>query len=122
MRNLLVAVALSTLLAACGSPQAGDECKENSATCNTDATALFCEAGTYREIACRAASGCIEDDSNVICAIQARANDACLARQEGQAQCDAANPNNAFVCTRGRWTATDCDECAVQIGKVVCMR
>ncbi|WP_309887523.1 hypothetical protein [Archangium sp.] len=109
-------------LAACGSPEVGDDCSQEGAlTCNSSTEVLSCEGGKVRAASCRGPAGCVENATQTVCDVsRAQAGDGCLKSQESTAQCMNGDANRGLVCTSGTWTARTCNACAVQGGQVVC--
>ncbi|HLT28920.1 MAG TPA: hypothetical protein VK013_02685 [Myxococcaceae bacterium] len=117
-------VLVSLIFSACGSVQAGDSCERaEEGLCDSDTAALICQGGTFTEIPCRGAGGCLTtDDDGFICNIKPVAGDACPQVMEGQGQCDETNENQLLKCEQGTWAAMECNGCFVSDSSVMCFQ
>lgn len=117
----LPAALLVLALAACGGPDAGDDCDGGGFVCASDEEALECNGSTWRSIPCRGAGGCREVSQTVSCDAQGnREGDGCASDHEGSAIC-TADGKGLLECRQGVLALTSaCSTCTKTSDQVTC--
>ena len=116
----LLGLALAWALA-CGGAHAGDGCSnDNTFTCADPHTALECETGHWRAVACDGPGGCAERDGQVSCDPSLDGSgDPCSTAQDGESIC-ASDGGAVLECRGGLWTQTRTCACSRQGSQLVC--
>jgi hypothetical protein len=111
------------LLAACGTPEAGDDCNTIGYLCANRTTALECRAGTWRQLPCRGVGGCELVGGHIECDVSLnQPGDACGAQVEGGSICTPAG-DATLECRGGVFIQTlTCTSCTVVGGQLACQQ
>lgn len=116
----LLTLAAAFFLAACGAPEAGDECNSNGFLCADATTALECSVGKWRALPCRGPSGCEVEDNRVTCDMSLnQAGDACASSTEGAGLCEPSG-TSALQCRSGVLVQTSCTSCTTSGEEIIC--
>lgn len=119
MRRLILAGAV--VLAACGTPQAGDKCDTTGFLCSGAGAALECKLGQWVLLPCRGGAGCQRTGDTVTCDMTLNIEgDACASTAEGRGLC-SSDSRSTLECRDGILKTTNmCRSCMVSNGQVVC--
>lgn len=122
-RVLFVLVAVSSLLAACGSPSAGDGCDQAGFLCADATAALECKGGTWTLLPCKGADGCKREGDIVKCDMRGNvAGDECASTAEGKGMCSSTG-KSTLECRQGKLVETNtCSTCTVVGDQVQCQK
>lgn len=117
MKRLL---AVLGLVLACGGAHAGGGCAFGSFACEDPHTALECETGTWRAIACKGPDGCADRNGQITCdASLDVAGDPCGLAQDGNAIC-SSDGGAVLQCRQGQWTEVRTCSCVSAGTQVAC--
>jgi len=104
----------------CGSPSAGTSCNVSGFVCESSASVLECQAGTWVSLPCKGPNGCSREGDMVKCDMTGNvANDACPAVAETKGFCTADN-QGALQCLAGKLVLRSCRTCSVSNEQVTC--
>ena len=101
--------------------QAGGSCSSfGTFACEEPHTALECETGTWRAIACKGPSGCAEVDGQITCDPSLDVpGDPCSLAQDGESIC-ASDGGAVLQCRLGVWTRIRTCSCSIQGSQITC--
>ncbi len=98
--------ALSLFAAGCGKPKPGDKCSDvKKGACKNDKTAIMCVDGTYAEVVCGGATGCMAmglpmGASEISCTPGGDEGDTCL--EDKSFACSSDN-KKMLKCKKHKW-------------------
>ncbi len=119
--SALVSFAALSLLTACGTPMAGEQCNVSGFLCESAASALECKVGVWTSLPCKGTNGCKREGDVVKCDMTGNAEgDACASSAEGKGLC-TTDKQGTLECRDGSLKKTNsCRTCEVTGDTVTC--